>query len=45
MAKNYLKAVFWDYPHLCDPKSIEKALNEAKLQNDDATVYWIMTRF
>jgi len=45
MAKNYLKAVFWDYPHLCDPKSIEKALNEARLQNDDATVYWIMTRF
>jgi len=42
---NYLKAVFWDYPHLCDPKGIEKALNEARLQNDDATVDWIMARF
>ena len=45
MSKNYLKAVFWDYPHLCDPKGVEKALNEAKLRNDDATIGWIMARF
>ena len=45
MSKNYLKAVFWDYPHLCDPESIEKALSEARQQNDNKTVYWIMARF
>jgi hypothetical protein len=45
MQKNYLKAVFWDYPHLCDPKAIKKALNEARFQDDNATLYWIMARF
>jgi hypothetical protein len=45
MSKNYLKAVFWDYPHLCDPKGIEKALNEASLKNDNVTVHWIIARF
>ena len=45
MSKKYLKSVFWDYPHLCDPKGIEKALDEAKLQNDNETVHWIMARF
>jgi len=45
MSKNYLKAVFWDYPHLCNAKGIEKALKEAKLRNDTKTVYWIMARF
>ena len=45
MSKNYLKAVFWDYPHLCNPKGVEEVLNEAKLQNDNATIGWIMARF
>ena len=49
MLRFNLKAVFWDYPHLCDPESIEKALSEARLQNDNKndnkTVYWIMARF
>lgn len=44
MSKNYLRAVFWDFPHLCDPKGIEKALNEAKLQKNSETVFWIMAR-
>jgi hypothetical protein len=45
LSNNYLKAVFWDYPYLCDPKGIEKVLNEAKQKNDRKTVYWIMARF
>ena len=45
MMRNYLKAVFWDYPALCDPESIRRLLNEAGRKNDKKTVYWIMARF
>ena len=43
--RNYLKAVFWDYPALCDPESIRRVLNEAGRKNDKKTVCWIMARF
>jgi hypothetical protein len=43
--QNYLKAAFWDYPALCDPESIRRVLNEARLKNDKKTVCWIMARF
>ena len=45
MSRNYLKAVFWDYPQLCNPEVIRKTLNEARQRNDNKTVYWIMARF
>ncbi len=45
MPTNYLKAVFWDYPELCDQKAIEKALNEARMTGDNKTLHWIMARF
>ena len=43
--QNYLKAVFLDYPALCDPESIRRVLNEAGRKNDKKTVCWIMARF
>ena len=45
MAQNYLKAVFWDYPHLCDAESIHKALKQAYQDRDIQTAHWIMARF
>ena len=45
MSKKHLKAVFWDYPDLYDPEGIKKALDEARLQNHNKTVCWIMARF
>lgn len=45
MSRNYLKAVFWDYPDLCDPEGIKRSLREARLKDDNNTVYWIMARF
>jgi hypothetical protein len=45
MSTNYLKAVFWDYPELCDPEVVEKRLKEARSKNDRKTLEWIMARF
>ena len=45
MEKNYLKAVFWDYPELCNPDNIKKTLNEARLGNKTEMTHWIMSRF
>jgi hypothetical protein len=45
MTTNYLKAVFWDYPELCNPEAIEKKLREARSKNDSKTFTWIMARF
>ena len=45
MSINNLKAVFWDYPELCDPETLRKTLNESRLSNDDKIVHWIMARF
>jgi hypothetical protein len=45
MSTNYLKAVFWDYPELCDPKAVELKLKEARSKNDRKTLEWIMARF
>jgi hypothetical protein len=45
MTSNYLKAVFWDYPELCDPEAVERRLREARAKNDRETVRWIMARF
>ena len=45
MSTNYLKAVFWDYPELCDRKALEKRLEEARSKNDRKTLQWIMARF
>ena len=45
MSTNYLKAVFWDYPELCDPMAVELKLKEAWSKNDHKTLEWIMARF
>jgi hypothetical protein len=45
MTTNYLKAVFWDYPELCNPEAIEKKVREARSSNDRKTLTWIMGRF
>ena len=45
MSDNYLKAVFWDYPDLCDPDNVRKALKKAQGSNDIRAMYWIMARF
>ena len=45
MSTNYLKAVFWDYPELCDPKVLRSRLMEARSGNDHRTLEWIMARF
>jgi hypothetical protein len=30
MTTNYLKAVFWDYPELCNPEAIENQRSEIR---------------
>ncbi len=45
MSTNYLKAVFWDYPELCDPKAVEEKLQEARSKHDRKSYEWIMARF
>ncbi len=45
MAKNYLKAVFWDYPELCDPDAIAGMLKQARKNSDTRTLEWLMARF
>ncbi|MDY7035587.1 MAG: hypothetical protein SV375_05410 [Thermodesulfobacteriota bacterium] len=45
MTRNYLKAVFWDYPELCNPENIKKTLNEARRNNNTEMIHWIMARF
>jgi len=45
MTTNYLKAVFWDYPELCNRDAIEKKVREARSNNDRKTLTWIMGRF
>jgi hypothetical protein len=45
MTTNYLKAVFWDYPELCNREAVEKKLREARSNNDKKTLTWIMARF
>ena len=44
MSQNYLKAVFWDYPRLCDAEGIHSALKDASRNNDIQTMRWIMSR-
>lgn len=45
MSENYLKAVFWDYPELCEPEAVEKAIKNAKERTDTRTLQWLMARF
>lgn len=45
MSKNYLKAVFWDYPELCEPETVEKAIKNARERTDTQTLQWLMARF
>ena len=45
MANNYLKAVFWDYPDLCDPNAVGEMLEKAREQSDTQTLRWLMARF
>jgi len=45
MSKNYLKAVFWDYPELCDPDAVEKMIKNAREKADTQTLQWVMARF
>ena len=45
MSENYLKAVFWDYPELCDPDTVRNKLEEVRSVNDQETLEWIMARF
>ena len=45
MAKNYLKAVFWDYPELCDSQKVAEVLKKARERTDARTIRWVMARF
>jgi hypothetical protein len=45
MSTNYLKAVFWDYPELCDPEAVRRRLKQARSKDDRRTLEWIMARF
>jgi hypothetical protein len=45
MQQNYLKAVFWDYPNLCNNEGIRNILEKAREEKDIRTVHWIMSRF
>jgi hypothetical protein len=45
MANNYLKAVFWDYPELCDPAAVAEMLKKARKNSDSQTLQWLMARF
>jgi hypothetical protein len=45
MANNYLKAVFWDYPDLCDPTAVAEMLKKARKNSDIQTLRWLMARF
>jgi hypothetical protein len=45
MPKNYLKAVFWDYPELSDPDALARVLKEARRENDSQKLRWLMGRF
>ncbi len=45
MLQNYLKAVFWDYPNLCDNDGTRNMLDKARKERDIHTVHWIMSRF
>jgi hypothetical protein len=45
MPTNYLKAVFWDYPALCDAKGVQRAIADARARGDQETIRWIMSRF
>lgn len=45
MSTNYLKAVFWDYPELCDGERVQRAIAEARAREDQETIKWIMSRF
>jgi len=42
---NFLKAVFWDTPRLCNPESVRSFIEQAKKDNDKKKFYWIMSRF
>jgi hypothetical protein len=45
MPKNYLKAVLWDYPELCNPHAIIEAIRKAREKSDTKTIHWLMARF
>jgi hypothetical protein len=45
MSKNYLKAVLWDYPELCDPHAVIEAIRKAREKSDTKTLHWLMARF
>jgi hypothetical protein len=45
MSKKYLKAVFWDYPELCDPSAVEQMIKNARETSDTQTLQWVMARF
>ena len=44
-SEKYLKAVFWDYPELCNSERVKRLLDQARASKDDKTVEWIMARF
>lgn len=45
MPQNYLKAVFWDYPNLCENEGVRNMLEKAREEKDTRTIQWIMSRF
>lgn len=45
MTTNYLKAVFWDYPELCDAQRIQETISDARARGDQKTIKWVMSRF
>ena len=45
MEKNFLKAVFWDYPQFQDYNSILSITQNARKTNDIQAFRWFLTRF
>ena len=45
MPQNYLKAVFWDHPELCDPEGVRRTIDQAVYHEDRQRILWIMARF
>jgi hypothetical protein len=45
MSRNYLKAVFWDYPELCEPEAVEEAIRNAREKPNTVALQWLMARF
>ena len=42
---NYLKGVFWEYPHFQEEDYLTQVLQKGRKQGDSSLVQWMMVRF